>query len=465
MQTKLLGCLGSWLLLGSLTLAQTPATPAPTLAQPSLPTAPSASGPPAPPATAAPIHPPSSGSDSHPDSLAAPIETSDEHPVGSSFFTDLDGKHQEAPCFWVSGDFLLWWVRQGPLPVALLTSTNIPTGFPVQGQSGTQVLFGGGSSNALNFGTLPGGRLTLGGWVDPGRTLAFEGSGFVLQTKNLSYTAISPGDATSPVVGIPFNVTTPLGQLPIGESALASPFTPGFPITPVTFQVAASSRLFGGEVNAVYSLCQGDYGYWQLLVGYRNLDLQESLNMTTTLNDPTDGVVETVRDGFSTRNVFNGGQVGTRVGFAVWRFVIDGAFKLALGNTLETLGVTGSTNVTGNNVLGFPPPGTYAGGLFTQPSNLGSYHLSQFTAIPEFQLQVGYAVNNFISCSLGFNYLYVSDVLRPGNQINPNVDPTQSSLFTLGVPGSPSGPTAPLVPLKRSDFWATGLNFGVEFRF
>ncbi len=463
MQTKLLGCLGGWLLIVSLSQAQTPATPPPAQpaseAQAGLPAGAHAGVRAAVPAPAA--------------SSVSPAEDGGRNPLG--LFSDgaLEVKGRDAPCLWVSADYLLWFIRSGPLPVALLTANNDLTTIAAQNQTGTQVLFGSGSSNGLNFGALSGGRFTVGGWVDSGRSLGFEASGFVLQNSTISYSASSDG-INPPIVGVPFSATIPFGPNDIGIPAPltgANPSGANFALgettlnngtNPASYQVSAKSQFYGVEANALIGLAQGDFAYWQLLVGFRNLDLVESIGLQANLTDPLTGGTATLNDGFSTRNTFAGAQLGTRLGCALGRFAVEGAVKLALGNTAETLNISGTTNIS-NNAFGVPT-GSYAGGIFAQPSNIGSTRRNVFTAVPEFQLQGSYAINDFISCNLGFNFLYATGWMRPGDQISRNVDITQNVLFG-GTPGMNSNPLNPLAPLKTSDFWATGFSFGFEVRF
>ena len=56
------------------------------------------------------------------------------------------------------------------------------------------------------------------------------------------------------------------------------------------------------------------------------------------------------------------------------------------------------------------------------------------------------------------NFLFLSNVARPGNQIDRTVNTTQ--LF-----GTPPvvGPARPAPLFNQSDFWAQGVNVGLEF--
>src|SRR5262249_45816469 len=151
----------------------------------------------------------------------------------------------------------------------------------------------------------------------------------------------------------------------------------------------------------------------------------------------------------------NGAQIGTRWNCVCNKFLFELTFKLGLGNMSSTLSVNGSTTFN-DNTLGLTT-GTFRGGIFAQPSNIGTFRVNDFAAIPEFQFQTCYSITKHWSCSFGVDVLYVSSVLRPGNQINPNLDFNQSNLLFalngLGVPAlSPgvAGPIQPLVPLKKS---------------
>src|SRR5947209_3363321 len=49
---------------------------------------------------------------------------------------------------WANADYLLWWIRKGPLPVPLVTTGSENDALPgVPGQPGTRVLFGGSGTD------------------------------------------------------------------------------------------------------------------------------------------------------------------------------------------------------------------------------------------------------------------------------------------------------------------------------
>ena len=88
-----------------------------------------------------------------------------------------------APCrFWVGAEYLLWWIKNAPMPQPLVTTGSLDDDFPgAIGQPGTRVLFG---ESDIDFGAFSGGRLSAGYWLDCEHTCAFEASGFVLEKRS-----------------------------------------------------------------------------------------------------------------------------------------------------------------------------------------------------------------------------------------------------------------------------------------
>ncbi len=79
--------------------------------------------------------------------------------------------------------------------------------------------------------------------------------------------------------------------------------------------------------------------------------------------------------------------------------------------------------------------------------------------MPEIGLTLGYDLTPRLKATVGYTLLYWSDVARPGDQIDLNVDPAQ-----LAGPHQTTG-AKPAFVLHTSDFWAQGLNLGLDYRF
>jgi len=83
--------------------------------------------------------------------------------------------------------------------------------------------------------------------------------------------------------------------------------------------------------------------------------------------------------------------------------------------------------------------------------------------IPEVGVQLGYQFNPHVRAFVGYDFLYCSDVARPGQQIDRGVD-TARIPSSVSV-GAPAGPARPAFLFKNGDFWAQGVSFGLELRF
>jgi hypothetical protein len=106
----------------------------------------------------------------------------------------------------------------------------------------------------------------------------------------------------------------------------------------------------------------------------------------------------------------------------------------------------------------------FPGGLYSQPSNLGRITHDQFGVIPELQAKINYQIFPNTYLFAAYNFLYWNQVVRPGNQINPNLNLSQSAVFG-GTGGVLAGPSQPAPSFSRSDFWAQGVSIGIEFRY
>jgi len=72
---------------------------------------------------------------------------------------------------------------------------------------------------------------------------------------------------------------------------------------------------------------------------------------------------------------------------------------------------------------------------------------------------------DWMKATLGYSFLYVNSVARPGSQIDPAINPSQSPAFT-GIPSTTLiGAAAPVFPGQSSDFWVHALTVGLELTY
>jgi hypothetical protein len=349
------------------------------------------------------------------------------------------------PCFWASAEYLLWWVKDAPIHTPLITVGN-PAGVNpgALNDPTTGVLFAGGNQG---FDGLSGMRITVGGWLERCQTFGLEGSIFFLERGSNSLGVRSDPTGAS-ILAVPaFNADLP------GEVAV--PVIPGGAVV-----ISNNVRVWGAEINGVFNLLHNDCYHGQVLLGFRYFELEENLNLTTTTDAalgfpgiPLPGVMS-LTDNFQTRNQFYGGQIGAKVGGKWGCFTADVISKVALGSMQETVNISGVKTANFGTFIATAP-----GGIFAQPSNIGKRTQSEFAVIPELQLQLGYEITQHFRVFAGYNLIYVSNVVRPGDQI----DRTVSFNQLAGLPPT-STPARPLPLFNTTDFWVHGVNFGLEFR-
>jgi hypothetical protein len=126
---------------------------------------------------------------------------------------------------------------------------------------------------------------------------------------------------------------------------------------------------------------------------------------------------------------------------------------------VDVTGVFRTNFFTGSAVQSF------AGGLFAQPTNIGSHRRDVFAVVPEAGVNVGFRLTSWASIVAGYTFLYASNVARPGNQIDRVINPTQSGAIDLTNPATLVGTARPRFKFEGSDFWAHGLNAGLAFQF
>ncbi len=235
--------------------------------------------------------------------------------------------------------------------------------------------------------------------------------------------------------------------------------------------ITNTNRLWGWESGGTFSLVRSQAWSFALLGGFRQLDLHEEFtNFVETANlaggktarigpvlIPGNHFVVSY-DHFDTRNQFNGGQLGGRFDYRWGMLSFNLTCKLAMGNVSEVLtigGVTYTNAPIGSQVA--------AGGIYAQTSNIGQYVHNAFAVVPEFNPNLGFDLACWLRARVGYTFLYCSNVIRPGDQIDPvlntNLVPISSRY------GTPGGPERPTVFLKENGFWAQGLNFGLEVAF
>jgi hypothetical protein len=130
--------------------------------------------------------------------------------------------------------------------------------------------------------------------------------------------------------------------------------------------------------------------------------------------------------------------------------------KIALGWTREEIDVAGSATQVGS--IAGPLPG----GFFAQATNTGVRSQDEFAVVPEVNFRVGCHLCRRVWVFAGYDFLYWSRVARPGDQIDRNLNLSQSPVFGTGTL---VGPARPMPLINSTGYIAHGLNVGLEFRY
>jgi hypothetical protein len=386
---------------------------------------------------------------------------------------------QRAPRVEATAEYLLWWSKaQSAGPLLLSTSPpNGANGVPGAVPGAIPLLRAGDLGNNFRDGV----RFGVTYWLDDCASYGFEGRIFFTGDRSDQFRTSSAQFPNG--LYRPFIAANPGLPGPFSELVTAPGVTAG------TFTASNTSNFWGAEVNYrdnIWQSCDCD-NRWRvdLLAGFRYLHLDESLtvNENYTLLSPATstnitsagpvvvtepaGTHVVITDSFATHNDFYGGQIGTTVGYRNDRWTVDLRATVALGTNHERLDIAGGQMRT-------PPGGApqfFQGGLLALPTNSGQFTRDVFAVAPEVGLTFGYQVTDHVRAFVGYNFLYLSNVIRPNDQIDPVLDVNFIPRFlpTVGNPPMPVTipsvfPPRPEARLNETDFWAQGVNFGVEFR-
>ena len=385
--------------------------------------------------------------------LPAPIET----PTPSVRPADISRDAKTGKVlgnWWDNDELLIWWPKAHSLPPLVTGSRGA---YPVLGPSTTTLLVGNRSIDSQD---VAGYRLTLGWSLNTEDTVGFEGRYFFLGTRTLSSSVTDLGNDRTRSIGLPFlNAVT--GREDV--LALAKPEQ-----SSALVSVSTSTRVQGAEANVIGNLYASGGLKIHAIAGYRFFQVNEGLRVESQwLQYPTPEsanfkTLGMIADQIDAHNEFHGGQVGLMADVHRGMFYFEFTGKAAFGTNFEMVRLDGATHLI---TAASPVPllQSYHGGVYTQGSNIGQYTRSVFAVVPEGTFKVGLKMGECGRFYVGYNFLYISDAVRPGDQVDRTLNPMQIPLVGRGQ--TFTGPERPTPLLTRTDFWTQGLVIGFEARF
>lgn len=379
-------------------------------------------------------------------------------------------------CLYGSAEYLLWKIKDAPLPPNQLT---VP--YSVSGLTQFQSNFTFAEGVGVEYGGRSGGRFTLGGWVHPDQLLGLEATYFQFERSNNNF-------GGTQVVDLPVNFSVMNLNIATAMTIAMQNFT-----LPAQLRVSAlgstgPSDFWGTEINARSTRCFIGGMSIDLIGGFRYLNFTEnftllesirldafnSVNLSGPLPIPPNPPIQVPQpvtgqrnlaeirtfDNITTRNQFYGAQVGlTSEWWLAPRFVVSGWGKVATGAMVETIRIVGNTTTVGSAGIA-PPPG--GGGLLTPGTGFVDSSRTRYAVIPEFSFSIGYQITSHIRANIGYDFLYVSTIARPGDQIGFSATNT-----TIAINGQPTTVQAnqPTFSYTDTDLWAQGLTAGFSIRY
>ena len=407
---------------------------------------------------------PPGGMPSYPNGGAYGEAPYDSPSMKSGGLFGIGGRGAANPTVWLDMQYLLMFPKAQPLGFPLLT-TSAPADAGIVGRPSTTLLHG---ARDLGYPEASGFRISGGMFRSSDQRVGAEFVGtYLAPSSNIFFASSNSNSNGVPVIARPF-IDTGAG----GSSLLVSfpTFAFGSALSRTT------TKFWGAEANGLLNLYrtgEGDSRHWVLnaIGGFRYNRLAEDIEVTTrgqlldgnsaTVNGLTVGDQESVevRDSFRTTNSFYGGQIGLQSQFNSGRWYVGVTGKVGVGIIHQELDIQGTTN-SSNTINQTNSSGV--GGLFANASNIGNSSNDEFGIMTDLNATLGYQITPWLVATVGYNFIHMNNVLRPGNQFTGQVDastiPTSATFGGVST-GSPN------LGLRQQDFHLHGLNFGFILRY
>jgi hypothetical protein len=344
----------------------------------------------------------------------------------------------------LSAGYLLWWMKSqnspglvGRVPVTSVTATRIAP-------SMIQNLF---PKDNLAYEVSGGVRGNGIFWIDQKQRYGVE-LGYFWSEKQDRQNLL--GGNGNDITGLSF-INTGTGLRDLVPLSIPN-FIDG------TTRISHSIQMQGGEFNIIsrgFPLYQRQL---QLLMGVRYFELKEGLEIDTRWASPLDPSSVRAIDSFVTKNRFYGGQLGAKYQFETEHWTLNLVAKLAVGQNDREVRIAGNTTLdtAGSTTRNF------TGGVYGVATNIGTYTSSATSLVPEFQATLGYKFTKNVSGFVGYNFLAMTEVVRPGDQIDPYLNPDLVPVMTATGSSQVARPGF----LGTTDwFWAQGIQLGLSINY
>lgn len=342
----------------------------------------------------------------------------------------------------IDAEYLLWFRRGSNVP-ALATSSP-------DGTIGTQngilpaapIVFGG---SRLNRDAGPGGRITLGRFLDTANCWEAVGRFYALGDGSTRYSAnestYASGNLAIPLTRVFANGTTQ------NDARVIAFRDNGIQTVSGNLGINMTNEVLGGDVFLRKRWLENNCSHLDVLVGYQFGRIDEELSI---VGDTTAGFNWT--DTFRTENEYNALSIGLMGEYTSGCWTMTFLTKFGFGDMDQLVAISGaSTSALSPN-----------SGLFAQSqTNIGTFQQTKSVFSPEVNVNFAYTINQNIDVNFGASLIYWSSVLQAADQLDTGVD----DRLIRDVPNPVPTPTRPAFQFSDQEFWVHGVNAGITIHF
>ncbi len=358
----------------------------------------------------------------------------DDHDSGAWTACGDCGQCSQCSNYWFDAEFLLWWRRGRSLPP--LASTNIlGTG---------SVLFG---NETVGDRARPGARFEIGGFLNYDHLDSLSARVWALGDSQVRFDSSSLPAGTAVVR--PFVDVEPSSPTLNQET--------GLPIINIggstgNMQVASDANVWGAEVLYRHAFYRDCNTRGHVIIGYQATQVDEDVAIDHNFTNAGINVIG--RDVFDTKNEFHGAVLGLEVISRQGPWTIDLLAKIGLGDMHQMVDISGfEIRDDGANVQ------TFNGSLLALPSNIGFRERNKFAVVPELGINSRWLAHPDLELSIGYSFVYWSDVMQASDIIDRVVNGSQTSGGALNGSGRPA------FTFQDGTYWVHGLNFGLTWSY
>jgi len=361
---------------------------------------------------------------------------------------------------WLSYTQLLMWYQptRSQFPLAVGNTPGGPT---------RTLLAGDGELGRFNAFQVAGGI-----WLNDDHTFGVAADFFLSEQRSRFESAAGgPGGLT---IRRPFlDAVTGRPESVLVSNADAGSFNQA--LTPGSVATAITARLASAGVALQRNVFCTPTTRANLSVGFRYYDLDEALSIyQATVNGPGVGATVALQplavgstvslfDRVYTRNQFYGGELGGRAEHDFGLVTLGFAPRVAIGNMRQSVTASGTTAGTGVNGA----PVSAVGGLLAAGGpgngNLERDVTNRVSTATQLNAYVGVRLTEHLRATVGYQFLYLNNVARPGQQLDPIVN--QRVVPVTGAFGSLSGQPGNRLTLDRDGFYAHGATIAFELTY